>query len=393
MILLYIIYSLKPNNISHFVNHPNNCYYSIMQNKNDRQYLNALNKIEGVGPKRMRQLAAFFASPQAIWEAELEKLIQSGIGNAIAQKIFSQKSGIDPETEWQKMEKENIRMILETDEEYPRLLKEIPTAPYILYMKGKMDLNAPMISIVGSRKHSPYGSQVAYALAKELAQAGITVVSGMAFGIDSIAHRGALDGGGKTIAVLGGSLNDSNIYPASNLNLSREISSNGCLLSDFPVETPAGLPGNFPARNRIIAGLSMGTLIIEAAEKSGTLITANLALEFNRDVFAVPGSIFSNQSLGTNDLIKKGAKVVTSIKDILEELNLEEMHKKTFVPAKKPSSKEEEMILHMLSTDPVHIDNISKLSKLGTATVASTLSIMEIKGWVKNIGGQNYIIT
>lgn len=363
-----------------------------MQNKNDLEYLNALNKIEGVGPKRMRQLMTFFASPQAIWEADLQKLIQSGIGNAIAQKISSQKSGINPEAEWQRLEKENVRMILETDEEYPLLLKEIPTAPYILYMKGEMDLNAPMISIVGSRKYTAYGSQVAYALAKELAQAGITVVSGMAFGIDSIAHRGALDAGGKTIAVLGDSLDEKNIYPASNLNLSREIAGSGCLLSDFPIETPAGIPGNFPARNRIIAGLSLGTLVIEAGEKSGTLITANLALEFNRDVFAVPGPIFSPQSFGTNNLIKNGAKVVTSIKDILEELNLEEVHKKSFAPAKIPTSQEEEKILQMLSTDPLHIDNISKLSKLGTATVASTLSMMEIKGWVKNIGGQNYII-
>jgi len=291
------------------------------------------------------------------------------------------------------LEKENIQMILETDPQYPILLKEIPTAPYILYMKGEMDLNAPMISIVGSRKYTTYGSQAAYALAKELAQAGITVVSGMAYGIDSIAHRGALDAGGKTIAVLGDSLDEKHIYPASNLNLSREIFQSGCLLSDYPIETPAGIPGNFPARNRIIAGLSMGTLVIEAGEKSGTLITANLALEFNRDVFAVPGPIFSLQSSGTNNLIKNGAKVVTSIKDILEELNLEEIHEKSFAPAKIPSSKEEETILQMLSSDPVHIDNLSKLSKLGTATVASTLSMMEIKGWVKNIGGQNYIIT
>jgi len=363
-----------------------------MQNKNQLKYLNAINKVNGVGPKTQRKLLSFFGSAEEIWNADLEKLNRSGIGPSLSAKLFSEKQTIDPDLEWQKLEKENIQMIVETDPEYPRLLKEIPTAPYIIYMKGEMDLNAPMVSIVGSRNYTDYGSQVAYAFAKDLAKAGITVVSGMAFGIDSIAHRGALDGGGKTIAVLGNSLDDKNIYPHSNFNLSREIISNGCLLSDYPIETSAGQPGNFPARNRIVAGMSMGTLIVEAGEKSGTLITANLAVDFNRDVFAVPGSIFSAQSLGTNDLIKKGAKVVTSIKDILEELNLAENQEKAFVPAKIPNNKEEEILLQMLSSDPLHIDNIAKMSKLGTATVASTLAMMEIKGWIRNIGGQNYIL-
>ncbi|MFA7209750.1 MAG: DNA-processing protein DprA [Parcubacteria group bacterium] len=364
-----------------------------MSNKNDLQYLNALNKINGVGPQKLRKLMAYFDSPEKIWNAPSEALAASGVGEALASKISAQRSDIDPEQEWQRLEKENIEMIIETDDRYPRLLKEIPTAPYILYMKGEIDLNAPMVSIVGSRKYTDYGSRAAYAFAKGLAKAGITVVSGMAYGIDSIAHRGALDGGGKTIAVLGDSLDDKNIYPTSNFRLSREIAASGCLLSDYPIETPAGIPGNFPARNRIIAGLSSGTLVIEAGEKSGTLITSNLALEFNRDVFAVPGPIFSPQSVGTNDLIKKGAKTVTGIQDILEELNLERIAEKSQAPAKIPSSKEEEAVLRLLSNEPVHIDNISKDSKLGTATVASTLAMMEIKGWTRNIGGQNYILS
>jgi DNA processing protein len=374
-----------------FVNLRKYCYHSRMQNKNNLKYLNALNIINGVGSQKMRKLMAFFSTPAEIWTASAQALAQSGIGEALASKIAIECTKIDPELEWAKMEKENIQMLLENDAEYPRLLQEIPTAPYILYMKGKMDLNAPMISIVGSRKYSDYGSRAAHALAKDLAKAGITVVSGMALGIDSIAHRGALDGGGQTIAVLGSSLDDINIYPRNNFNLSREIIQQGALLSECPIGTAMNI-GSFPARNRIVAGLSMGTLIVEAGEKSGTLITSNLALEFNREVFAIPGSIFSPQSFGTNDLIKKGAKVVTSIRDILEELRLAETPEKALAPARIAENPEEETILNLLTNDPAHIDNISKASKLGTATVASTLAMLEIKGWVRNIGGQNYIL-
>jgi DNA processing protein len=363
-----------------------------MINNNDLIYLNALNKINGVGPQKMRRLMSFFPSAEAAWTADLFALGQSGIGESLAAKIFSHRKTIDPQQEWNKLEKEDVRMLIETDVDYPRLLQEIPSAPYLLYIKGEVDFNTPMISIVGSRKHTDYGSQVAYALAKKLAQAGIVVVSGMAYGIDSIAHRGALDGGGQTIAVLGNSLDDKHIYPVSNFNLSREIIANGCLLSDYPIETPAGIPGNFPARNRLIAGLSLGTLVIEANEKSGTLITANLALEFNREVFAVPGSIFSPQSQGTHNLIRSGAKIVTSIQDILEEFSFEKNTPSSQIPIRTTDNPEEICLLQILSTTPIHIDILAKRSKLGTVTVSSTLSLMEIKGWVKNIGGQNYIV-
>lgn len=356
------------------------------------KYLNALNKIQGVGSQKMRLLLNFFGESEKIWTASLEELKASKIGDNLAERIILERKNIDPDFEWQKMQRENVQMITLENPEYPRLLKEINNPPYILYIRGTLDLNAaPLISIVGSRKYTPYGSLVANSFAKDLAKAGITVVSGMAIGIDSIAHRGAIDAGGKTIAVLGDSLDRKNIHPRINLNLSEEIVDNGALLSDYPIETPP-LEFNFPARNRIIAGLSLGTLVIEAGEKSGTLITAKLALEFNREVFSVPGQIFSPQSMGTNNLIKNGAKTVTSVKDILEELDLDEAKiKKQNIP-KIPSTKEEEIILKILSPDPIHIDNISKLSKLGTVAVSSALSLMEMKGWIKNIGGQNYIV-
>ena len=359
------------------------------------KYLNALNKINGVGPQKMRRLLSYFGEPELIWKADLAKLKASQIGDSLAEKIINEKKSINPDQEWEKLQKENIQLITLDSPQYPSLLKEIHNPPYIIYVKGNLLADerlatAPMISIVGSRKFTSYGSQVAYSFAKELAQAGIIIVSGMALGIDSIVHRGALDGGGQTIAVLGNSLDDNHIYPRANFNLSREIMENGILISDYPIETQAS-EFTFPARNRIIAGLSLGTLVIEAGEKSGTLITSELALEFNREVFSVPGSIFSLQSVGTNSLIKKGARMVTSVKDILEELDLSA--NKIVRPAiiKIPKNKEEEIILKFLSADPVHIDNISKMSKLGTSTVASTLAMLEIKGWAKNIGGQNYV--
>lgn len=359
------------------------------------KYLNALNKIYGLGPQKMRTLLDYFGNGEEIWKANISRLEASGIGPVLSGKITSERENINPDSEWEKLKKENIRMITFADPDYPTLLREIPQAPYIIYIKTSdpaFDLNAsPMISIVGSRKFTSYGSQAAYSLARDLAQAGITIVSGMALGIDAIAHQGALDGGGKTVAVLGNGLDDKNIAPRTNFNLSRKIMEAGALLSDYPPETPAN-PNNFPARNRIVAGLSLGTLVIEAGEKSGTLITSNLALEFNREVFSIPGSIFSSQSIGTNDLIRKGAKIVTGVKDILEELDLEKEKSESPSVPKNPESEEEKILLGILSTEPLHIDNLAKISKLGTVTVSSTLVLMEMKGWVKNIGGQNYIL-
>jgi DNA processing protein len=359
------------------------------------KYLNALNKISGVGPQKFKLLLNFFGAPERIWSASLGDLVAARIGEKLAEKIIEEKETLNPDVEWEKLEKENIKMIIFADENYPRLLKETANPPYIIYVKGDasiLDGNcAPMVSVVGSRKFSAYGAQTAQTLARDLAHSGITVVSGMALGIDTFAHCGAMEAGGKTIAVLGNSLDDENIYPKHNFNLSREIAESGLLISDYPVETKAG-ELTFPARNRIIAGLSLGTVVVEAGEASGALITAEMALEYNREVFAVPGPIFSPQSVGTNNLLKKGAKVVTSVKDILEELNLGTDTLPAAIFSKIPETKEEEILLKVLGSEPLHIDNISKISKLGTVTVASTLSLMEIKGWTKNIGGQNYII-
>jgi len=356
------------------------------------KYLNAFNRIAGVGPQKIKMLLDFFGSPEKAWRASFSDLLKSGLKEKLALEIESRRNEIDPEAEWEKLAQENIRAIGLDDPDYPRLLKEIPSPPFILYLKGDFDLNlAPIVTIVGSRKNTAYGNQAASAIARSLVEAGFEVASGLALGIDAIAHRATLDAGGKTIAVLGNSLDDDFIHPRANFNLSQEILESGCLISEYPPGTPA-TPYTFPIRNRILAGLSLGTVIVEAAEKSGTLITAQNALEFNREVFAIPGSIFSPQSEGVNNLIKKGAKLISGIKDILEELNMETNRSASAVIPKIPETPEEKIILKILSHEPVHVDNISKLSKLGTARVSSALLMMEIKGWTKNIGGQNYIL-
>jgi DNA processing protein len=355
-------------------------------------YLNALNQINGIGPQKIKLLMSYFGSGEKIWQSTLVELLASGLHEKLAQNIFNKRITLNPQEEWLKLEKENIQVIDFSSPLFPTLLKEIPSAPYLIYIKGNYDFNsAPMIAIVGSRKFTQYGKQVAISLARDLATAGITVVSGMALGIDTFAHQGALESQGKTIAVLGSSLEDTHIGPRINFNLSRHIINNGALISDYPLGTQA-TPQTFPARNRLMAGLAMGTIVVEAAPQSGTLITANMALDFNREVFAVPGNIFSPSSQGTNELIKKGAKIVTSVNDILEELNL-----KNFIQEKKikeiiPDTLEEEIILKILSYEPTHIDRIIKLSKINTSIVSSTLIILEMKGYIKDMGGQNYVL-
>lgn len=357
------------------------------------KYLHALNCISGIGSKKLQMLLNYFPSAEEAWKGSLSSLQLSGIGEKTAEKLFWERNNINPDQEWEKLEKENIKILTNDLTDYPTLLKEIPNPPYILYYKGNSSFfnSFPCIAIVGSRKFSPYGRQAAEYLSTELAKAGVTIVSGMALGIDTYSHQGALAVDGRTIAVLGNGLDEESIYPRANFNLSLEIRDKGTLLSEYPPGTSAGLL-TFPARNRIIAGISLGTLVVEAAENSGALITAQMALDFNREVFSVPGSIFSSSSLGTNNLIKKGAKTVSNIKDILEELDLINIHKEKESPPRVPENKEEEILLKVLSNEPLNIDKLTKLTKLKTSTVNSTLLMMELKGWVKNIGGQNYIL-
>ena len=275
--------------------------------------------------------------------------------------------------------------------DYPRLLKEISCPPFILYYKGNLEIASSQlaIAVVGSRKTTEYGQNVTRDIVSDLARIGTVIVSGMALGVDSIAHNAALDARGQTIAVLGCGLDQ--VYPSSNLGLSKKIlDQGGLIISEYPFGTPPLKP-NFPARNRIISGLSNGLLVAEAAIGSGSLITANFALEQNRDIFAIPGSIYSFGSQGTNNLIKNGARLVSAADDIFDEYGIYEKvaTEKIAIVADNPT---EEKILSILSREPLHIDVITKDTGLSGPTVSSALTIMEITGKVKHLGGQCYRI-
>ena len=282
-----------------------------------------------------------------------------------------------------------IKTIKIGDKEYPKLLKGIKDPPEVLYVRGELNPEENCFAVVGTRMASAYGKQVALEIAGDLAEAGLTIVSGMAPGIDTFVHQATLERKGRTIAVLGTGLDEKSIYPQSNLKLAKKIlETGGCLISEYPPGTP-GSKFTFPNRNRIISGLSLGVLVVEAKQKSGALITAHHAFEQKRKVFAIPGSIHSLNSKGCHYLIKKGAKLVENANDILKELNLPEL---TSPGLMRGETEEENLILGVLKEGVLDIDKIIEKTKLSAATVASTLAVLEIKGKVRNLGGNTYAI-
>ena len=282
-----------------------------------------------------------------------------------------------------------IQNIKKSSKEYPKILKEISNAPKQLYIRGKLPENHDMnFAIVGTRAASEYGKTLAFKIAKELAKLGFNIVSGLALGIDTQAHLGALSGKGKTIAVLGSGINDNCIFPGENLKLAQKIIAfDGTVISEYEPNLKSEI-WYFPERNRIISGLSRGVLVVEAPEKSGALITARMALEQNREVFAIPGSVFSKNSLGTNDLIKNGAKMVTSVDDILEELNLTGLKTEREENEREKLNPEEKLIFNTIEKEPIDIDKICKTLKMPANKVLSLVSMLEIQGIIKNIGGK-----
>lgn len=357
------------------------------------KYWNAINQNLKIGPVRFKKLYNYFESIKQAFFASASELKEAGIEENITEYFIEKRKRIDPDLEMEKLEKENIEIITILDKSYPRILKEIYNPPPLLYIKGNFQKSDELsIAVVGTRKPSPYGKQVALEIVRDLTKQGITIISGLAIGIDSIVHDCALKNKGRTIAVLGSGLDQKSIYPSSNKKLARQIMECGAVITEFPLNTPP-LKHHFPSRNRIISGLSLGTLIIEAPEKSGALITANYALEQNREIFAIPGNIYSSASFGPNDLIKKGAKLTSCASDILNELNLSLATEYTKKQEIVPETKEEAILLKFLNKEPTHIDKLIRKTGLTTAAINSTLTLMEIKGKIKNLGGMNYIIT
>jgi DNA processing protein len=360
--------------------------------QDEKKYWHAFNSIDGFGPQAFKKILSGFGNLKEAWSSKKNEFSSIGLTERQAEKFFDFRKNHDPEKMFDELMKENIEVLTINDEAYPLQLKEIASAPPCLYVRGdKNILGNKSIAIVGSRKFTSYGQRVVQNLTRDLARAGLTIVSGLALGIDGIAHNATLAANGITLAVLGTGIDDPTIYPREHFNLARQILENGgALVTEQPPRTPS-LKQNFPARNRIMAGLALGTLVVEAAMESGSLITAQFALEQNREVFAVPGDIFSLQSAGTNSLIKSGARLVSSAADILEELNISRRETQLSLKIFEPRTDEEKLIWKILSNEPLHIDKISKLTKLETARVASTLATLEIEGVVRNIGGQNFI--
>ncbi|MEE8471467.1 MAG: DNA-processing protein DprA [Dehalococcoidia bacterium] len=356
----------------------------------DLQYWVGFNHIPGIGRARFSQLEGYFSNLERAWQAGPSDLRAAGLDARTVNSIIASRSKISLDAEMERLERHQVKALTRNDPAFPAKLKEIYDVPPLLYIRGTL---APedewAVAVVGTRRATTYGRQTTERLVADLVHNRITIVSGLARGIDSIAHRTALEAGGRTIAIFACGLDL--VYPAENTQLAQSIMEKGALISEYPLGTRPKAE-NFPRRNRILAGLSLGVLVIEADENSGALITANHALEQNREVFAVPGSILSPTSRGTNRLIQDGAKLARNAQDILEELNLTMIPRQMEMRELIPANETEELLLGYLSHEPTHIDEVCRHSHLPIATVSSTLAMMELKGMVRQLGGMNYTL-
>ena len=367
----------------------------------EKKYWVGFSVFEGIGPLRFKLLLDYFGSAKNGYSASEKELLSVGLSEKLVLKFLDFRKNFDLDSYLLRLDKLGIKAICSEEESYPKLLKEIVDKPAVLYVKTQ-DAEGPAtiftnfngagktqnifgneaIAVVGTRKVTGYGRQVTEMITEGLVAAGLVVVSGLARGVDKISHETALGNNGLTIAVLGCGLDL--VYPTEHQGLAeRIIESGGAVISEYPLGVPA-MPGNFPARNRIISGLSLGVVVTEAAEDSGSLITASNAAEQGREVFAVPGPITSPLSFGTAELIKKGAKLVRGVNDILEELGIK--GKAKGVEEIGELGTEERMLFDLLQNENLHIDEICRRTQTDSAKIGALLSIMEIKGIIKNFG-------
>ncbi len=354
----------------------------------DIKYWVGFSLISGIGRVRFGQLESYFHSLENAWKATPADLKQAGLDKSSVHSVTTWRPKISLEAEMEKMERYGVKALTVHSPDYPVRLKEIYDYPPVLYVRGELlPEDEWCLAVVGTRRATVYGRQVAEEIVADLARNKITIVSGLAKGIDTVAHRTALETGGRSLAVFASGLDT--VYPAENAELARRLIKQGALISEYPLGVKPRAD-NFPRRNRILSGLCLGTLVIEAGETSGAMITAHMALEQDREVFAVPGSILSPASKGTNQLIQEGAKLVRDYTDILEELNLTAVAQQLEMKEMIPASETESLLLKQLGAEPTHIDDVCRSSGLPASTVSGTLAMMELKGLVKQVGGMNY---
>lgn len=355
----------------------------------DLRYWVGFNIVHGIGPTRLRALLDYFGDAERAWRAPADELRRAGLDRRSLENLVTGRSKLDLDRELERIAAVGAQVLTWETPGYPRLLREIPDPPPVLYVKGNLIADDWAVAVIGTRRASAYGRQVTRQLAGALARSGITIVSGLARGIDSEAHRAALEAGGRTVAVMGCGVD--RVYPPENRGLAKEIVVRGAIVSDYPVGTPPeGV--NFPPRNRIISGLSLGVLVTEAGKRSGARITADYAAEQGRDVFAVPGSILMRGSAGTNALIQEGAKLVLCPEDVLEELNLTMVVEQAEARQVLPADQTEAALLAHLSAEPTHVDELGQQVGMPIAQVTSALAMMELKGMVHQMGGMRYVV-
>ncbi len=355
----------------------------------EQQYWVAFNLVRGVGAVRLQALIDHFGDAASAWRAQPAELREAGLGGKVVERLLELRESLDVQKLWERIAAQGISVITWQDQAYPSRLKEIDQPPPVLYSRGELLPEDDFaVAIVGTRRITPYGRQVTDELAGFLAASGITIVSGLARGVDAAAHTAALRAGGRTIAVLGSGVD--RIYPPENRSLAEQIMSHGAILSDYPVGT-APEATNFPPRNRIISGLSLAVVVIEAGETSGALITAEFAAEQGREVFAVPGSILAPQSKGTNRLIQNGALPLLSPQDLLQALNLTRVSAQKSARQVLPADEVEKQLLLALGSEPLHVDDLRSQTGLPVEKVSAALVMMELKGMVRQVGAMHYV--
>ena len=364
--------------------------YARIRNMEEVKYWVALRRVPQLGTVRFRKLEDYFGGLDKAWEASPSELRAAGIEDRPAREIVAARSRISPDQEIERLTKAGVEAVNWHHPDYPPRLKEIPDPPPVLYYKGTLlPSDERSVAVVGTRGPTTYGREAAAALVADLAKIGITIISGLARGIDGIAHRTALDNGGRTIAVLANGLDT--VYPREHTQLFQRTQQQGAVVSEHPLGVRPD-SRSFPRRNRLISGMSLGVLVVEAPETSGARWTVLHALEQDREVFCVPGSIFAPTSRFTNRMIQEGAKLVSSYTDILEELNVTVVAQQQEMPLFQDSDDEaESALLQHLDLEPLHIDDIRRNSGLPITSVSGMLTMLELKGKVKQVGCMHYI--